>query len=308
MLYIYVSCSSSLSRGDNINAFSVSGELIPKQQIPIGSDTVTGYIGTNGDSWMTLQVARSSSQNIGCCTCFYIQFSISPLVKVSTLSKSITVDSNNGLNFSIDVPNIEGYSFVGAVGFNSSAWEVCFASLQPNGNTISASVFNNASKKLSATIIINALYVAGQSILYPIPAEYYSLVAVAMTVLAVLLLSTCLTARLALVEHNGLLALFQKDTVQLKLQRALLISERSTKCLTISNPISYAFILMVALFQINLARNQWTGLGRLYFRSSFLYPVFCGLVLGRVAPSPQKDCLITPNSHSRHQVTTSTYT
>lgn len=87
--------------------------------------------------------------------------SISPLVKVSTLSKSITVDSNNGLNFSIDVPEVEGYSFVGAVGFNSSAWEVCFASLRPNGNTISASVFNNASKKLSATIIINALYVAG---------------------------------------------------------------------------------------------------------------------------------------------------
>lgn len=77
MLYIYVSCSSSLSRGDNINAFSVSGELLPKQQIPISSDTVTGYIGTNGNSWMTLQVARSSSQNFGCCTCFYIQFSIS---------------------------------------------------------------------------------------------------------------------------------------------------------------------------------------------------------------------------------------
>ena len=95
------------------------------------------------------------------------QFSISPLVKVSTLSKSITVASNNGLNFSIDVPNIDGYLFVGAVGFNSSAWEVCFASLRPNGNTISASVFNNASKKLSATVRINALYVAGQGILYP---------------------------------------------------------------------------------------------------------------------------------------------
>jgi hypothetical protein len=72
MLYIYVSCSSLLSSGTNINAFSVSGELIPKQKIPISSDTVTGYIGTNGNSWMTLQVARSSSQNIGCCTCFYI--------------------------------------------------------------------------------------------------------------------------------------------------------------------------------------------------------------------------------------------
>ena len=83
------------------------------------------------------------------------------MVKVSTLSKSITVDSNNGLNFSIDVPEVEGYSFVGAVGFNSSAWEVCFSSLRPLNNTISGSVFNNASKKLSATIRINALYVAG---------------------------------------------------------------------------------------------------------------------------------------------------
>lgn len=87
--------------------------------------------------------------------------SISPLVKVSTLSKSITVNSSNGLNFSIDVPGVEGYSFVGAVGFNSSAWEVCFASLRQNGNSLSCSVFNNASKKLTATISVNALYVAG---------------------------------------------------------------------------------------------------------------------------------------------------
>lgn len=72
MLYIYISCSKSLNRDDNINAFSVSGKLIPKQQIPISSDTVTGYIGANGDSWMTLQVARPSGKNISCCTCFYI--------------------------------------------------------------------------------------------------------------------------------------------------------------------------------------------------------------------------------------------
>lgn len=72
MLYIYVSCSSSLSRGDNINAFSVSGELIPKQQIPIGSDTVAGYIGANGNAWLTLQASRSANQNIGCCTRLYV--------------------------------------------------------------------------------------------------------------------------------------------------------------------------------------------------------------------------------------------
>lgn len=92
MLYIYVSCSSSLSSGDNINAFSVSGELLPKQQIPISSDTVTGYIGTNGNSWMTLQVARSSSQNIGCCTCFYIQFSISHYSTTETSTGKTWID------------------------------------------------------------------------------------------------------------------------------------------------------------------------------------------------------------------------
>ena len=104
MLYIYVSCSSSLSSGDNINAFSVSGELLPKQQIPISSDTVTGHIGANGDSWMTLQVARSSSQNIGCCTCFYIQFSISQFYQTEKQTVLINGTSNNLFSFDLDIP------------------------------------------------------------------------------------------------------------------------------------------------------------------------------------------------------------
>lgn len=82
------------------------------------------------------------------------------MVKVSTLSTKVSVNANNGTNFSIDVPEIDGYSFVGIVGFNSSAWEVCPASLRPLNNTISGSVFNNASSKLSSTIRINVLYVA----------------------------------------------------------------------------------------------------------------------------------------------------
>lgn len=77
MLYVSTTCSNSLNSGTNHNIFNLSGELIPKQQIPIGSDTVTGYIGANGNTQITLQVSRSVGQSMNCCTCFYIQFSIS---------------------------------------------------------------------------------------------------------------------------------------------------------------------------------------------------------------------------------------
>jgi hypothetical protein len=86
--------------------------------------------------------------------------SIDPLFQVRTLSTSASINANNGVNLSIDVPVIDGFTFVGVVGFNSSSWECCFASARPNGNTISASLFNSASSKMTPTIRLNALYIA----------------------------------------------------------------------------------------------------------------------------------------------------
>ena len=86
--------------------------------------------------------------------------SISPLFQTRSLSTSVSINANNGANLSIDVPVIDGYTFVGVVGFNSSSWECCFASARPNGNAIAVSLFNNASSKMTPTIRVNALYIA----------------------------------------------------------------------------------------------------------------------------------------------------
>lgn len=170
MLYIYVSCSSSLSRGDNINAFSVSGELLPKQQIPISSDTVTGYIGTSGNSWMTLQVARSSSQNMGCCTCFYIQFSISRIEYGNVTTGQVGAHTR----ISTTVEFEKSYS---------EAPEVFIQDVSPGGNVSDAInnktiVFNVSTTGFTASSFNNTgsnfdsmnffwLAIGKQSILYP---------------------------------------------------------------------------------------------------------------------------------------------
>lgn len=104
--------------------------------------------------------ARNTAGTIHGTLTYVVQHSIDPLFQVRTLSTSASINANNGVNLSIDVPVIDGFTFVGVVGFNSSSWECCFASARPNGNTISASLFNSASSKMTPTIRLNALYIA----------------------------------------------------------------------------------------------------------------------------------------------------
>ena len=52
-LYVQYRCSIAQQRDGNVKPFTVNGDLLPKQTIPISSDIVSGTISTNGSSWVT---------------------------------------------------------------------------------------------------------------------------------------------------------------------------------------------------------------------------------------------------------------
>ena len=71
-LHVQYRYSIALQRDGNVKPFTVNGDLLPKQKIPISSDIASGTIFTDGSLWVTYLQPRNANQNTDLCSAFYI--------------------------------------------------------------------------------------------------------------------------------------------------------------------------------------------------------------------------------------------